>query len=154
MFNSTHFVVDPKDSLTSNDLGTVLEEVVDISARWYPLGLQLNLKVGTLERIKAQSSDPQEQLMGMLKSWLNSSCHLTWKNLISALRSRSVEANALASDLEKKYGLKKEGMKADDSPPSADKASTAPVPPQLTTQHGVTSGIEPDKEPGTYVQKQ
>jgi len=38
----------------------VLEELVAVSAQWYPLGLQLNIDVGTLERIKAQSFDPQE----------------------------------------------------------------------------------------------
>ena len=55
------------EGLTSNDLGTVLEEVVDVSAQWYSLGLQLRVNVGALNRIRAQFSDPQDQLSAMLK---------------------------------------------------------------------------------------
>ena len=100
------FYVDKK--LTPNDLGEVLEEILDISAKWYPLGLQLKVKIGTLDSIQVQFSDPKRQLLEMLKAWLNTSDNTTWKILTVALRSQSVGASQLAGALEKKYCLVEE----------------------------------------------
>ena len=95
------FYVDKK--LTPNDLGKVLEEILDISAKWYQLGLQLKVKIGRLESIRVQSSDPEWQLLEMLKTWLTTSDVASWKILTDALRSESVGATRLAGQLEKKY---------------------------------------------------
>ena len=100
------FCVDKK--LTPNDLGEVLEEIVDISAKWYLLGLQLKLKSGKLDSIQAQFPDPKHQLLEMLKTWLNTSDNTTWKTLTVALRSQSVGASQLAGVLEAKYCLVEE----------------------------------------------
>ena len=90
--------------LTLDDLGRVLEEVFDVCAQWYHLGLQLKLRAGTLDRIYAQfRGDPREQLREMLKVWLTTNDNPSWKTLTDALRSRSVEASQLASVLEAKY---------------------------------------------------
>ena len=96
------FYVDKK--LTPNDLGEVLEEIVDISTKWYQLGLQLKVKIGRLESIRVQSSDPEYQLLEMLKTWLTTSDNTTWKVLTDALRSQSVGASHLAGVLEAKNG--------------------------------------------------
>ena len=90
-----------------DDLGCVLEEVVDLSAQWYLLGLQLKVKIGTLDNIQAQFADPKRQLLEMLKAWLSTSDNTTWKTLTNALRSQSVGAGQLAGELEKKYCLVK-----------------------------------------------
>ena len=97
-----------KKKLTPNDLGKVLDEILDISARWYELGLQLQLKTGTLDSIQVQFSDPKRQLLEMLKTWLNTSDNTTWKTLTVALRSQSVGASQLAGVLEAKYCLVEE----------------------------------------------
>ena len=88
-----------------DDIGCVLEEVLDVSARWYHLGLQLNMRIGTLDRIKVQSPDPRDQLLEMLKTWLTTSDNTSWKTLTNALRSQSVGASHLAGVLETKYSL-------------------------------------------------
>ena len=108
------------NKLTSDDLGCVLEEVLDVSAQWYQLGLQLKVKTGTLDRFRAQFSDPKDLLMMMLKTWLTTSDNTTWKTLTDALRCRSVGASQLAGELEKKYCLVKKAdvgksMSASDS---------------------------------------
>ena len=74
-----------------------------MSAQWYLLGLQLKVKTGTLDRFRAQFSDPRDLLMEMLKTWLTTSDNTTWKTLTDALSSRSVGASQLAGVLEKKY---------------------------------------------------
>jgi len=83
----------------------VLEEVIEMCASWYRLGLQLSVRIGDLDRIRAQFSDPIDQLLEMLKTWLKSGVSTSWKTLTDALRSRSVGANQLAGALEAKYHL-------------------------------------------------
>lgn len=130
------FIAESVEGLTSNDLGTVLEEVVDVSAQWYSLGLQLRVNVGALNRIRAQFSDPQDQLSAMLKAWLNSSCHLSWGNLISALRSRTMQAHQLASQLERKYGLLLH--RREEAEGSSTASSRADVPPAFVSEQSET----------------
>ena len=72
--------------MTPDDLSCVLEEVCDTSALWYPLGLQLSVTTGTLDRIRAHFSDPRDQLQEMLKTWLKACASPSWKALTDALR--------------------------------------------------------------------
>ena len=121
IYHHQHSIPDlPGNKLTLDDLGCVLEEVVDLSAQWYLLGLQLKVKIGTLDNIQAQFSDPKRQLLEMLKAWLTTSDNTTWKILTNALSSQSVGAGQLAGELEKKHCLVKKtevskGMSASDS---------------------------------------
>ena len=93
---------------------------MDLSAQWYLLGIQLKVKIGTLDSIRTQFADPKHQLLEMLKAWLATSDNTTWKILTNALRSQSVGAGQLAGELEKKYCLVKKaevgkGMSTSDS---------------------------------------
>ena len=105
--------------LTPDDLGQVLEAVMDVTAQWYPLGLQLKVKTGTLDSIRTQFQNPRDQLLEMLKTWLTTSDNTTWKALTDALRSRSVGASQIAGEVEKKCLVKKaevgKGISASDS---------------------------------------
>ena len=91
------------NKLTSDDLGCILEEVLDVSAQWYNLGLQLKLGTGTLDSINKQFHDPKDQLRETLKTWLTTCSNTSWNDLTDALRSQSVGATQLAGQLEKKY---------------------------------------------------
>ena len=95
-----------------DDLGRVLEEVLDVSAHWYPLGLQLQVRISALDSIRIQFQNPRDQLLEVLKTWLTTSDSTSWKTLTDALRSRSVGASQLASVLETKYCLM-EGTEVD-----------------------------------------
>ena len=72
---------------------SVLEEVLDVSAHWYPLGLQLQVRISMLDSIRIQFQNPSDQLLEMLKTWLTTSDNTIWKTLTNALRSRSVGAS-------------------------------------------------------------
>ena len=121
IYHYQHSISDlPGNKLTLDDVGRVLEEIVDLSAQWYLLGVQLKVKIGTLDSIRAQFGDPKYQLLEMLKAWLTTSDNTTWKILTNALSSQSVGAGQLAGELEKKYYLLKKaevskGMFASDS---------------------------------------
>ena len=88
--------------LTLDDLGLLLEELLDVQTKWYNLGLQLKLTVSTQERIRRDFSDPRDQFLQMLISWLSPGYNY-WKTLTDALRSRNVGASQLADRLEAKY---------------------------------------------------
>ena len=102
---SLYFIINFSGTkLTLDDLGPVLEEVLDVSAQWYNLGLQLKVRTGTLDRIYAKfPGNPRDQLREMLKTWLIISDNTSWKTLTDALRSQSVGATQLAGVLETKY---------------------------------------------------
>ena len=92
--------------LSVDDLSVVMEVLNDAHAKWYDIGLQLRLRVGTLDAIKEQYDDPSHCLRETLKTWLKT-CPLhvppTWKNIVNALRSCIIGEVRLAADLEQKY---------------------------------------------------
>ena len=71
--------------------------------RWYNLGLQLKVRPGTLDRIRAQFSDSSERLREMLKTWLTTIDNTSWKTVTDALKSQSVSGYQIADYLESKY---------------------------------------------------
>ena len=91
------------NKLTQDDLGCVLEEILDESSQWYDLGLQLKVRIGRLDSIRTEFNIPQDQLREMLKAWLTTGDSPSWKILIAALRSRMVGASQLAAVLQTKY---------------------------------------------------
>ena len=92
--------------LSINDLSVVMEELNDVRAKWYNIGLQLHVSVGTLDAIKEQYDDLSHCLREALKTWLKTSPSApTWSNIVDALRSSTVGEVRLAADLEHKYCL-------------------------------------------------
>ena len=84
-----------------------------MSAHWYTLGLQLQVRTSTLDSIRVQFQNPRYQLLEMLKTWLTTSDNTSWKTLTDALASRSVGASQLASVLERKHCVMKESEEDD-----------------------------------------
>ena len=80
--------------------------------KWYNLGLLLNLTVSTQDGIKTQFTDPRDQLLEMLKTWLSPGYDNSWKTLTDALRSRNVGESQLADDLEAKYCRPKDTLES------------------------------------------
>ena len=118
--------------------GQVMEDVLDVSAQWYHLGLQLKVRTGTLDRIRTQFHDPRDQLLKMLKIWLITSDNTSWMTLTDALRSRTVGASQLAGVLETKYcqveGTEVERSTSDNQPKTN---VTSPPPPLLVSEQMV-----------------
>ena len=90
--------------LTVDDLPVVREALNNVRAKWYDVGMQLRVSVGTLDAIKKQYSDPSDCLRETLTTWLqNCVPSPTWTNIVGALRSSTVGEASLAADLEHKY---------------------------------------------------
>ena len=87
------------------DHAFLLDELVNVRERWYPLGLQLKVRPEMLDRIRAQFSDSRDGLRETLKTWLTTSDNASWKALTDALKSQSVKDKGyqIAVYLESKY---------------------------------------------------
>ena len=90
--------------LSEKNLLTIMEELADVRAKWYNIGLGLELSVGTLDGIKAEHSNISDCLRETLKKWLNAySPPPTWSKVVKALKTKTVDEARLATDLECKY---------------------------------------------------
>ena len=90
--------------LSEKDLLNVMEELDDVRAKWYNIGLGLGLSVFTLDGIKADHSNISDCLREALKTWLKT--HLpppTWSKVLESLRTKIVGEAKLAAHLEQKY---------------------------------------------------
>ena len=56
-----------------DDLGLLLEELLDVQTKWYSLGALLKMRVDILNSIRRNFSDPRDCLLEMLKSLLTTS---------------------------------------------------------------------------------
>ena len=85
------------------DLATVFSDTYPCRAKWYNLGLQLRVDVGTLDCFKIQYSDPGNQLREVLRTWLTSSGNPTWGSMVEALKNPVIDEAQLAKELQQKY---------------------------------------------------
>ena len=104
-----------------------------MSADWYDLGLQLKVRIGTLDNIWADFTAAKHRLREMLKAWLTTGDNPSWKTLIDALRSRMVGASQLAAALETKYCPVERTELGVDSHPETNVFPLLPLSVPLTT---------------------
>ena len=88
-----------------NDLIEVLDELYDVRAKWYDIGLRLNVPVETLEKIRGP--DDNSRLRQVLTIWLRSG-NATWPDLCQVLRHRTIGKESLANALLAKYHTSKQ----------------------------------------------
>ena len=86
-----------------DDLKTILNDTFRCRAKWYNLGIQLQVDVSTLDCIKVQYDDPGDQLREVVKVWLTSIENPTWGGMIEALKSPVIDDTLLARELQQKY---------------------------------------------------
>ena len=65
---------------------------------WYDIGLQIGIDIGTLKTIRSDFGDSGAALRELLTYWLSRAP--TWESLFKALRSRPVNASAIADKLQ------------------------------------------------------
>ena len=90
-------------SLGIAHLATVFNDTFPCRAKWYNLGLQLRVDVGTLDSIKAQYDDPGDRLREVMKTWLTTNKNPTWSAIVEALKTPTINNIRLAGYLQQKY---------------------------------------------------
>ena len=82
---------------------TIVDTIHTLTAQWFNLGLELELRYNRLKPIEANfPRDSLRCLTEIVQLWLQSSSHPSWRGLVFALRSPSVNridiANRIALD--------------------------------------------------------
>jgi hypothetical protein len=85
---------------------TVNNLLCGTSNRWFNLGLQLNIGMEQLQKIKSNNRDSKSCHQEMLLMWLDSSP--TWEGLASALEKDSVGREEEANEIRKRFNISKE----------------------------------------------
>ena len=73
-----------------------------VSARWYMLGIQLEVPPDQLDVIRADNPyDTEMCMVAMLKKWQQKYPNQGWENIVAALSS--IDKNGVAEDVAKQY---------------------------------------------------
>ena len=137
------------DRLHVDDLAAVQRKLFSVKTEWYNLGLELGLRVSTLDGIDTKyNSDPPQCFRQVLKEWLKGvNPPPTWQAMVKALKSDTVAQYHLA-----------EQIQAELQPVlSTEPLAPQPLSPQsLSPQHQSpqspsTSSQPPPKSLGMYV---
>ena len=91
--------------LTLDDLNVVQNSSWDARAKWFNLGLQLNVKPSSLEAIQHKNKDhPDDCMTEMLILWLKqSNPRPSWSSLVAALKQQTVGQEDLADRIERQH---------------------------------------------------
>ena len=95
-----------------------MEELVQVSDKWYLLGLRLNVHPGTLDSIRQEylMTGTVSCLCGVLQAWLKGTKpYPTWKALVNALRSETVGEMQLGEQLKGKYAADRQSTGSSNS---------------------------------------
>ena len=122
-----------------------MEELADVRAKWYNIGLGLGLSVGTLNSIETERNNTSDSLRATLMKWLNAySPPPTWSKVVEALRTKTVDEARLAAHLECKYCSSK--------PVSSSYCSTLDPAQLSTSQHPTSETVQTVTVPQDPVQ--
>ena len=124
--------------LNVDDLRVLMKELIDVCAKWYNIGVQLGVSVGTLDAIEKQYSDPSDCLRKTPTTWLKSSTP-GWTKVVDALNI--VGEARLATELEHTYCSAPDPAQPSTSQhPTSETVQTVTVP-QDPVQPAVAAGM-------------
>ena len=84
------------------DLDLLVQELSAAQQKWEDIGRELSVEQDTLRDIRTNYSDPGDSLRAMFREKLKRHC-ITWKHIITILRTPHVGESNLAYQLETKY---------------------------------------------------
>ena len=86
------------------ELDLLVQELSAAQQKWEDIGRELDVEQDTLRDIRTKYSDPGDSLRMMLREKLERHC-ITWKYIVTILRTPHVGESNLAYQLETKYCL-------------------------------------------------
>ena len=106
-----HYHTENASVLSDRDIRLVRREIYEVRAKWYDIGIELEVPTGTLKSIKSMYDSPAECLVEMLDTWLKQvDPKPSWRLLISALEQPTVGEERLAERLKHKHYPSKKGI--------------------------------------------
>ena len=97
-------VASPNTELDEDDLGALYKALYPARNSYKSLGLLIGVKIGEIESIESNKTDPGDRLLAILSVRLNKAEPLIWNEIDSALRSECVDKSRLADKIKKIYG--------------------------------------------------
>ena len=91
------------------DLDLLVQELSAAQQKWEDIGRELGVEQDKLRDIRTKYSDPGDSLRMMLREKLKRHC-ITWKHIITILRTPYVGESNLADQLETKYCLSEHAL--------------------------------------------
>jgi len=90
------------DRLSVDDLAEVQRKLYAVKTEWYNLGLELGLRVSTLDSINARyNGNPSQCFRQVLKDWLQGvEPPPTWQAMVDALKSPTVAQYQVALSMQ------------------------------------------------------
>ena len=153
MTNQSYSVVQSLTrKLTTSELPHLLNMLSPAKHKCEYIGYQLGVSDCTIQSITKQHSSHLDQLRDILRHRLNQTPHLTVQDIVKALKSRSVEATLLASEIEFQYAHQVLGSASSristksHLPPSISAKSTLTSGPPTGALASKTSFLEPERE--------
>ena len=89
-------VASPNTELGGKDLAELVEVLHPARNKYFHFGLQIGLEDDEIESIENRYQNAYDRLRAILSVRLNKASPLTWNEIYSALRSRSVDKSRLA----------------------------------------------------------
>ena len=108
----THAQTAEDKTLTPDDAIEILEEILPAQIKSYNLGLKLKLPQHVVKAIHAKHQSTEDHLREVIETFLNGvGSEPTWKVIIDALRSPTINLQQLADTIENKHGFVTEAKK-------------------------------------------
>ena len=99
--------------LTINDLPLLCNTLNPVASKCFALGLQLGVEEARIRTIIANNrNDCEAQLREIISKRLQQDSPLTWHNILTILRSPTVDENSLASQIEQDFLLQPLGSRS------------------------------------------
>ena len=81
----------------------ISQELVSVVTKWRDIGIQLDLELHILKRIEVDNPRSSDRFSEMIVEWIKTMERPTWKQIVAALRSKSVNEPVLAGRIEEKF---------------------------------------------------
>ena len=94
----------PNTELGGKDLAELVEVLLPASNKYFYFGLQIGLVNVEIKGIENMYQNAGDRLREILSVRLEKANPLTWNEIDSALRSKSVDKGSLAEEIKRKYG--------------------------------------------------
>ena len=89
------------DTLTPDDVVDIVEELLPAQNKSYVLGLKLGLPIYVVDEIHATREQPEQRLLRVLLEFVKRvEPRPTWRVIVDALRSHSIDLSRLADRVE------------------------------------------------------
>ena len=108
----THAQTAEDKTLTPDDAIEILEDILPAQIKSYNLGLKLKIPLHAVKAIHAKHQSTEDHLREVIEAFLNGVwSEPTWRVIINAVRSPSVNLQQLADEIENNHGFVTEGKK-------------------------------------------